>query len=193
MGSGLGADEYIRAIDLLEKNGVGIMAPKADMVAPARQKAMRDEFMGLIVAGARARTLGRESGRMFDIRICASSGDEFELGKLRLLVDGVRLVADGILDEGDADKASYLAVAEIALGTQLSACSDPAARICGVACKVAGLEILGACATRANDEKLAADVRRMRQLCEAEFGRVREAEPPLPSLVETLIECVRSK
>ena len=192
-------DSYAEAIEILRQHGIDaefFETRRTGKQYPTVPKDASDEFVRLIIKGAKAKRLGIKINRPkpFTTEIYTSDNRRFQFDNFRLLPKAIAHFAKiELIKTGDMDKATLLGNANLALGTQLSAYNVDFIHMCGIACKALGLQTLEECAKAQNDEKLLDLVHGMRQDLDKEFELVKSMPPTLPSFWDFFSQCMKTE
>jgi len=193
-------DNYIKALEILKEHGIDIEffdKHNEEEEYPAIPNAAVDEFVKLIIRGAKARRLGikLKKPEPLTIEMYTPNGKKFGSKHFKLLAKTIEHLAKVELTQnGDIDKAIRLGYANLALGVQLSAYHNiDFIHMLGIACKTLGLQTLEGCAKAQHDENLIKIVLEMRRERDKEFEIIKNMPPTVPSFWDFFRQCMKSK
>ena len=192
-------DNYAKAISILQRFGIDAQFLEKhyiDEQCPMFSSNASDEFVKLIIKGAKANRLGIKVKRpeALTTQIYTLDNKRFEFENFKLLSKAIAHVAEVELTQrADIDKAVLLGSANLALGVQLSAYNVDFIHMCGIACKTLGLQTLEECARTQNDKNLTALVAEMSKERDKEFEIVKNMPPTLPSFWDFFKQCMKTK
>ncbi|MHC4719753.1 MAG: hypothetical protein ACYSYT_04665 [Planctomycetota bacterium] len=195
---GIAIDKYTLALEILKEHGIDMAffdRPDKEEGHAAIPNEACDEFVKLVVGGAKAKRLGIKLRKPepFSIEMYARDGRKLEFKDFELLTKAIGYFGQAELAEGDdIAEAVLLGNVNVALGTQLSAYYDvDFIHTLGIACKSLGLETLEECAEAQDDENLMKVVLEMRKKRDREFEIVKTMPPTVPSFWDFFSYCLQ--
>jgi len=194
---GMAVDSYAKAIEILREYGIDMRffdKRDADGEYPSIAENASDEFVTLIIKGAKAKRLGIKTPEPLTTEIYTLDNKKFEFENFKLLTKAIAHFAKVKFQKGDMDKTILLGYANLALGIQSSAYYDvDFIHGYGIVCKDLGLKTLKECAKAQDDENMMKLLLEMREELDKEFEILKSAPPTVPSFWNLFSRCMKSK
>jgi len=193
----IGIDSYAKAISILRQQGLNMQffeKPRTTGQNLTIPKTASNEFVKLVIKGAKAKKLGIKTPGPFTSDIYTLNNERFEYKDFELLSKAIAYFAQVELSEkGDIDKAALLGYVNLALGTQLSEYNVDFIHMLGIGCKGLGLKTLEEYATARNDDNLMELVLEMQQERDKEFEIIKNMPAAAPSFWDFFRQCIKTE